>query len=78
MTMKKILMITTGGTIASRHTDAGLTPMISAAQMLEYVPEILEFCVPDTLELLNVDSTNITPKHWLQMVAAIKDQLLTL
>ena len=61
--MKKILMITTGGTIASRHTDAGLTPMISAAQMLEYVPEILEFCVPDTL-----------PKHWQQMVAAIKER----
>ena len=27
--MKNILMITTGGTIASRHTDAGLVLMIS-------------------------------------------------
>ncbi len=72
--MKNILMITTGGTIASRHTDAGLAPMISAQQMLESVPEIRDFCVPDTLELLNVDSTNITPRHWLQMVSAIEER----
>ena len=71
--MKKILMITTGGTIASRHTDSGLAPMIRAGEMLDYVPEIREFCIPDTLELLNVDSTNITPEHWLKLAAAIEE-----
>ena len=72
--MKKILMITTGGTIASRHTKTGLAPMISAREMLGYVPEIREYCIPDTLELLNVDSTNIAPKHWLQMKSAIEER----
>ena len=50
-------MITTGGTIASRHTDSGLAPMIRAGEM----------------ELLNVDSTNITPEHWLKLAAAIEE-----
>lgn len=71
--MKKILMITTGGTIASRLTQQGLSPMISAEELLGFVPEIRSYCQPDTLELLNVDSTNISPSHWLQIAAAIED-----
>lgn len=71
--MKKILMITTGGTIASRHTEYGLSPMIRASEMLDYVPEIRLYCEPDSLELLNVDSTNITPSHWLQIASAIEE-----
>lgn len=71
--MKKILMITTGGTIASRHTDQGLAPMLSARQMLDYVPEIQEFCIPHSLDLLNVDSTNIAPGHWLRISDAIEE-----
>ena len=71
--MKKILMITTGGTIASRHTANGLAPMISAREMLEYVPEINNVCIPDTLEVFKVDSTNITPDHWLRLASAIEE-----
>ena len=71
--MKKILMITTGGTIASRHTEYGLSPMIRASEMLDYVPEVRLYCEPDALELLNVDSTNITPSHWLQIASAIEE-----
>ena len=32
--MKKILMITTGGTIACRQTDDGLAPSITADELL--------------------------------------------
>ena len=36
--MKKILLIATGGTIASGNTDAGLTPTVSGEELLRAVP----------------------------------------
>ena len=36
--MKNILMIGTGGTIASEMTDDGLTPELTPEQLLRYVP----------------------------------------
>ena len=38
--MKNILMLGTGGTIASEMTPDGLTPELSPAQLLRYVPAI--------------------------------------
>lgn len=71
--MKKILLIATGGTIASKHSEDGLTPMITSEELLSYVPEVKEFCTVDTIQVLNIDSTNIQPEYWLTMVQAIKD-----
>ena len=31
-----------------------------------------EFCETDTIQLMNLDSTNIEPKHWLAMAACIE------
>lgn len=71
--MKRILMIATGGTIASKAGEAGLTPVITSKEIIGYVPAIEEFCHVDTIQLLNIDSTNISPSHWLQMVQAIRE-----
>ena len=50
--MKKILLIATGGTIASKYTAEGLAPQISADELLEYIPEAREFCTIDTVQPL--------------------------
>ncbi|HEX3078011.1 MAG TPA: asparaginase [Lachnospiraceae bacterium] len=71
--MKNILMIATGGTIASKPSDAGLTPVITSKEILGYVPAVEEFCKVDTLQLMNLDSTNITPNHWQRMVQTIRE-----
>ena len=42
--MKHILMLATGGTIASKKTNTGLTPSLLSEQILEYVPRINTFC----------------------------------
>lgn len=70
--MKKILLIATGGTIASQHSEDGLTPMISSEQLLSYVPKAKEFCTIDAVQVLNIDSTNIQPEYWLTIVDCIK------
>lgn len=70
---KHILMIATGGTIASKRSDSGLKPLITSEELLGYVPDVVEFCEVDALQVLNIDSTNMQPKHWLMIAAAIEE-----
>lgn len=71
--MKHILMLGTGGTIASEMTPEGLTPELSPAQLLRAVPSISRLCEVDCLSLFSIDSTNITPSHWLRIAAALEE-----
>lgn len=71
--MKHILLIATGGTIASEDTENGLAPQISSEKLLDYVPAAREFCTIDAVQILNIDSTNIQPEHWLLMARTVKD-----
>ena len=71
--MKKILLIATGGTIASHAGADGLTPHISAQQLLKCVPEVVEFCQVDAVQPYNIDSTNVTPAHWLLLAKIIRE-----
>ena len=70
--MKRILLVATGGTIASRPTATGLTPMITSREILEFVPETAEICQIDTRQIANIDSTNMNAAHWLDMVRTIQ------
>lgn len=70
--MKRILMIGTGGTIASRQTEQGLAPGLTTEELLSYIPEVAEVCEVHTRQIMNVDSTNITPEHWRMMVETIE------
>lgn len=65
-------MIATGGTIASTRTDCGLAPGIAPDELLSYIPDAGTICTVETLQLLNIDSTNIQPEHWLMMEEAIE------
>ncbi len=71
--MKKILMIGTGGTIASELTDCGLAPGLTTEQLLSYIPDIEQICHVDCIQLLALDSSNITPEHWKMIVRCIRE-----
>ncbi len=71
--MKKILLIATGGTIASRQGENGLKPELSPSSLLEFVPEIRKYCEVDSVQAYNIDSTNVTPEHWLCLARIVKD-----
>ena len=62
--MKHILLLGTGGTIACKHGDSGLTPLLTGDELLSYVPAARSFCEVEAIQVLNIDSTNIHPKHW--------------
>lgn len=71
--MKKILLIATGGTIASHAGADGLIPQLKAEDLLRYVPEVSAFCTVDAIQIYNIDSTNVMPSHWIKLATAIKE-----
>jgi L-asparaginase len=73
MKKRKLLFITTGGTIASVQTESGLVPLLSSGELLQQLPELAELCIPDTLSLCSIDSTDITPDIWLALADALRE-----
>ncbi|MGN8649748.1 asparaginase [Eubacterium pyruvativorans] len=70
---KRILLIGTGGTIACKTTEKGLTPAITSGELISFVPDTKEFCDVDTIQVCNIDSTDITPREWALVSRAIED-----
>ena len=72
MEKKRILLIGTGGAIASEMGDNGLEPELTSRQLLRYVPDISGICEVDCTQLFSLDSTNIRPEHWLRIAGSIQ------
>ncbi len=71
--MKKILMIGTGGTIAStKSTQGGLQPQLTSEEILMYIPGISQICEVETVQVCNMDSTNITPDIWVLLAQTLR------
>ena len=66
-------MMATGGTIACKTGEAGLSPVMSGEEILSFVPAIKKFCEVEATQLFNIDSTNVRPEHWLAMAKTIED-----
>lgn len=69
---KRLLMLTTGGTIASRSHGEGLAPEFRAGDILRFIPAFPDSIDIDTKEICSIDSTNMTPVHWLAIADAIR------
>ena len=70
--MKNILLIATGGTIVSKESENGLVPQVTSSEILDYIPESRKICNITTVQLFNIDSSNITPFHWLRIKNCIQ------
>ncbi len=70
-----ILLLTTGGTIASRESGNGLAPSMTSGEMLAYLGDMNPDHHIEHAELLNLDSSNIQPEEWQAMAARIKSAL---
>ena len=74
MERKRILLMGTGGTIASEMGGSGLTPELTSGQLLRYIPDIDRICRVDCVQLFSLDSTNLQPKHWVRIARTIQDR----
>jgi L-asparaginase len=69
--MKKILLLATGGTIASVEGNEGLVPGLSVEELLTFLPELSDQVKIDGKILMNMDSTNLQPEHWIKIADAV-------
>ena len=67
--MSRILLIATGGTIASVPSPDGLAPALSGQQLLSCLPSLA--CQVDCIDLFNMDSSNIQPEEWQKMAKTV-------
>ncbi|MBI5698029.1 MAG: Glu-tRNA(Gln) amidotransferase subunit GatD [Thaumarchaeota archaeon] len=67
--LPKILLLSTGGTIASRidYRTGSVTPALSARELNASVPELAEIANIDAEVLFSEYSENITPEHWIKI-----------
>ena len=67
--LPKILLLSTGGTIASKidYRTGAVTPALSATELYEAVPEIAKIANVDAEVLFSEYSENLQPEHWLEI-----------
>lgn len=67
--LPKILLISTGGTIASRidYRTGAVTPALTAAELNASVPELSKIANIDTEVLFSEYSENLLPEHWIKI-----------
>jgi len=67
----KILVISTGGTIASSQGEDGLVPTMPGEALLQEVPQLGTIADFEVLDLISVDSSNINHGDWVKIIEAI-------
>ena len=75
--MKHILLIATGGTIASAEAGHGLSPALTGEELAACVPEIEGLCKLDVVQPMNIDSTNMRPCDWMRIRDVIVEHYAT-
>jgi glutamyl-tRNA(Gln) amidotransferase subunit D len=75
--LPKVVIISTGGTIASRvdYRTGGVRPALSASDLYSVVPELSEVANIDAEILFSIFSENITAKHWTELAKTIASHI---
>ncbi|MGI5970376.1 MAG: asparaginase [Oscillospiraceae bacterium] len=73
--MKKVLLLTTGGTIASAKGEEGLSPALSSGVLLRYISDLSQACDIKGKDLLSLDSSNIQAEDWQLVAGAVYNSL---
>lgn len=72
---KRILIITTGGTLASANGNEGLVPKLNSNDIFSSIEGITNYFDVQFLELFSLDSSNIQPEEWQKLAKAIYDRV---
>ena len=67
---ERVMIIGTGGTIASRidYETGAVYPSLDADEIVQAVPEVLNYARIEAYELFQLFSENMTPAHWERIV----------
>ncbi len=67
-------MISTGGTLASSHSDNGLSPGLHGHDILDRISGLTGGFQVDQEELFMLDSSNMQPEEWSQIAQCVYDR----
>jgi len=67
-----VMILTTGGTIASVKGEMGLRPAYKPDELLELIPQPRKYARLEGKLLLNLDSTNMQPADWVKIAEEVK------
>lgn len=70
---KKILIITTGGTLASSKGEEGLQPELNSTEIFAGMEGIMNYYEVEFLDFMSIDSSNMQPENWKKMAKVIYD-----
>jgi glutamyl-tRNA(Gln) amidotransferase subunit D len=75
--LPKVVIMSTGGTIASRvdYRTGAVRSALSASDLYGVVPELGDIARVDTQILFSLYSENITPKHWTEIAQAVAEHI---
>lgn len=73
--MKKVLLLSTGGTIAAVRGADGLVPALRAEELVDLVPGLGDICTFECRSILSLDSTNMRPEDWKFIASSVMDEL---
>ncbi len=76
--LPKILMISTGGTIASKidYRTGGVGALLTADELYNSIPELSNYAQVDTQILFSEYSENISVKHWTEMAKSVYEKIV--
>ena len=73
--MKHILLLSTGGTIASRPGSDGLEPEMSGQELLSCLGDLRGRFQVEVQQIMNLDSSNIQAEDWKIMARSVYENL---
>ena len=75
--LPKVVIMSTGGTIASRvdYRTGAVRSAISASDLYGVVPELADLAQVDTQIVLSIYSENLTQEHWTQIAQAAAENI---
>lgn len=73
--LPKVMLLSTGGTIASKvdYRTGAVTPTLTADELYESVPELSSTAKIDTEVLISEYSENIIPEHWIKIARRLDE-----
>lgn len=73
MSLPRIVLLATGGTIASQETASGLMPLTNAKGILDFMPSLSRLADIRAKDVFMLDSSNIQPEEWQQLAQAVDE-----
>lgn len=67
----RVLILATGGTIASVQGEMGLRPAYKPEEFIKRVPELKEYATLEGKLLMSLDSTNMQPGDWVKIAEEV-------